>query len=149
MPRELITLQAGQCGNQVGSEFWSQLCAQHGISPNGTVNEIHPNPIDRKDVFFYQSDDSHYIPRAILLDLEPRVIHNILTSEYRSLFNRENVFMSKDGGGAGNNWAFGYAKGEKVHEEIMDIVDREAEGSDSLEVRVQCKERGRRQLVCT
>lgn len=28
---------------------------------------------DRKDVFFYQADDDHYIPRAILVDLEPRV----------------------------------------------------------------------------
>lgn len=28
---------------------------------------------DRKDVFFYQADDEHYIPRAILIDLEPRV----------------------------------------------------------------------------
>jgi tubulin gamma len=28
---------------------------------------------DRKDVFFYQADDQHYIPRAILVDLEPRV----------------------------------------------------------------------------
>jgi tubulin gamma len=27
---------------------------------------------DRKDVFFYQADDDHYIPRALLLDLEPR-----------------------------------------------------------------------------
>jgi tubulin gamma len=27
---------------------------------------------DRKDVFFYQADDEHYIPRAVLLDLEPR-----------------------------------------------------------------------------
>jgi len=22
MPREIITLQAGQCGNQIGAEFW-------------------------------------------------------------------------------------------------------------------------------
>lgn len=28
---------------------------------------------DRKDVFYYQSDDTRYIPRAILIDLEPRV----------------------------------------------------------------------------
>lgn len=27
---------------------------------------------DRKDVFFYQADDEHYVPRALLLDLEPR-----------------------------------------------------------------------------
>lgn len=31
------------------------------------------NQGDRKDVFFYQADDEHYIPRAILIDLEPRV----------------------------------------------------------------------------
>jgi hypothetical protein len=36
MPREIITLQLGQCGNQIGSEFWKQLCAEHGISPDGT-----------------------------------------------------------------------------------------------------------------
>ena len=33
---------------------------------------------DRKDVFFYQADDGHYIPRALLLDLEPGVVKNRL-----------------------------------------------------------------------
>ena len=28
-------------------------------------------------VFFYQADDEHYVPRALLLDLEPRVINSI------------------------------------------------------------------------
>lgn len=35
MPRSLITLQLGQCGNQIGTEFWKTLCAEHGISPGG------------------------------------------------------------------------------------------------------------------
>jgi tubulin gamma len=39
MPREIITLQLGQCGNQIGSEFWKQLCAEHGISPG--INKIY------------------------------------------------------------------------------------------------------------
>jgi tubulin gamma len=39
-----------------------------------------------------------------------------------------------EGGGAGNIWASGYAQGEKIYEEIFDIIDREADGSDSLEV---------------
>lgn len=25
MPREIISLQVGQCGNQVGSEFWKKV----------------------------------------------------------------------------------------------------------------------------
>ena len=43
--------------------------------------------------------------------------------------------MSKDGGGAGNNWAMGYSAGEKLYEDLLEIIDREADGSDSLEVR--------------
>ena len=65
-----------------------------------------------------------------------KVINNILTSPWANLYNPENIFMSKDGGGAGNNWAHGYASGEKLYEEVMEMIDREAEGSDSLEVRI-------------
>ena len=111
-------------------------------------------------MFFYQADDEHYVPRALLLDLEPRVINAIqvraepvpsvcawrrLTraparqnSEYRNLFNHENIYLSSHGGGAGNNWASGYAQAEAVQEELMDMIDREADGSDSLEGFVLC-----------
>jgi hypothetical protein len=69
MPREIITLQVGQCGNQstvetaavhtdrpllVGTEFWKQLCMEHGIAPNGTFEPSALDVNDRKDVFFYQ-----------------------------------------------------------------------------------------------
>ncbi len=105
MPRELITLQVGQCGNQsklhhlvfylswfciVGTEFWKQLIAEHGIDKDGVL--IDPSTTeagdatklshipDRKDVFFYQADDEHFIPRSILIDLEPRVNLAVLSS---------------------------------------------------------------------
>lgn len=56
---------------------------EHGISPNGTLEDFATDGgLDRKDVFFYQADDDHYIPRSVLLDLEPRVIHSIMTSPY-------------------------------------------------------------------
>ena len=42
------------------------------------------------------------------MDLEPRVINNIRNSEYKHLYNPENVFISEHGGGAGNNWASGF-----------------------------------------
>lgn len=54
------------------------------------------------------------------------------------LYNPENVYLSKHGGGAGNNWASGYGQGEKLQEEVFDIIDREADGSDSLEGFVLC-----------
>ncbi|KAF9515563.1 hypothetical protein BS47DRAFT_1371971 [Hydnum rufescens UP504] len=127
MPREIVTVQLGQCGNQMGSVFWQRL------STKGILEDWATEGGDRKDVFFYQADDEHYIPRTIMVDLEPRVINNILTSPSANLYNRENIFVSKDGGGAGNNWAQGYSAGERTYEELMEMIDREAEGSDSLE----------------
>ena len=198
MPREIITLQVGQCGNQIGGEFWKQLCAEHGIAPDGTLknsfentnsntsniigntnnnyrnypthatpgpphlssgvsggggsfastsstawgnqnghnnnnhnnnnhrttwSDIHATADDRKDVFFYQGDEDRYIPRALLMDLEPRVINKVArTGAYRRLFNPENLFVAQDGGGAGNNWASGYRQGAEHYETILDTV---------------------------
>ncbi|GHJ88065.1 hypothetical protein NliqN6_4467 [Naganishia liquefaciens] len=174
MPREIISLQAGQAGNQIGSEFWKKLCAEHGIAPDGTLEDwavqgtsslssqsthtlahmqppspTNPNAtapaasgsaapwthgvMDRKDGFFYQADDDHYVPRAILIDTEPRVLNNIRSSPFKDLFNPENFYLSKSGGGAGNNWAKGFELGEEGKEELMELINREADGSDSLE----------------
>lgn len=58
------------------------MCSEHGISPEGTLEDYATEGTDRKDVFFYQADDEHYIPRSVLLDLEPRVIHSIMNSPY-------------------------------------------------------------------
>jgi hypothetical protein len=57
----------------VGSQFWQQLCQEHGIGRDGNLEDFATEGGDRKDVFYYQSDDTRYIPRAILIDLEPRV----------------------------------------------------------------------------
>jgi tubulin gamma len=105
--------------------------------------------------FFFKADDGHYIPRALLLDLEPGVVKNRLgRSAQRNLFNPENIFNAQSG--AGNNWAKGYAMAESYYgalffsffcmsfvygiyacifglEEVLDKVYREADNSDSLE----------------
>eukprot|EP01080_Neovahlkampfia_damariscottae_P006042 gene6042-10043_t len=131
MPREIITLQVGQCGNQIGVEFWKRLCMEHGINESGKLEEFAKDGKDRKDVFFYQSDDDHYIPRSLLIDLEPRVVGEYQQYNNKNLFNPENVFVSSDG--AGNNWANGFSKAEKSHKDLLEMIDREADNSDSLE----------------
>jgi tubulin gamma len=137
MPREIITLQCGQCGNQIGMEFWKQLCLEHGISKEGTLEEFATAGGDRKDVFFYQADDAQYIPRALLFDLEPRVLNHVQQTLPR-LFNQENIYQHPSGGGAGNNWGMGYSMAEHVQEELMEMIDREADGSESLEGFLVC-----------
>ncbi|KAK0416722.1 hypothetical protein QR680_012648 [Steinernema hermaphroditum] len=131
MPSEVISVQLGQCGNQIGIEFWRSLCEEHGIAPNGTLSE-EDSGVDFKEVFFYQADDCRYIPRSVLIDLEPRVINGILNSEYAQFHNRENIFQSATGGGAGNNWGTGYCLGNEVYEKVFDIMGREAENAENL-----------------
>jgi tubulin gamma len=156
MPREIITVQVGQCGNQIGGCFWEQLCLEHGIDADGSLKQAAQHhgagegheteaatsarttntaPLkDRKDVFFYQSDDDKYIPRALLIDLEPRVVNKLASSSVTNrFFNPENVFVAQDGGGAGNNWGSGFRQGDEHHEAVLDMIDREADNSDSLE----------------
>jgi tubulin gamma len=52
-------------------------------------------------------------------------------SAHRNLFNPENIFNAQ--AGAGNNWAKGFAGGEQYGNDILDMVMREADNSDSLE----------------
>ncbi len=39
MPREIVHIQAGQCGNQIGAKFWEIISDEHGISVNGTPQD--------------------------------------------------------------------------------------------------------------
>lgn len=76
--------------------------------------------------------------RSVLVDLEPRVINKILTSEHKQLYDASNVFQSTSGCGAGNNWAIGYNQPEQVIEDIMEVVEMETENADSLEAFAVC-----------
>lgn len=68
------------------------------------------------------------------IDAERQVINSIQTGPYKNIYNPENFYVGKDGMGAANNWGDGYQSGEAVYEDIMEMIDREADGSDSLEV---------------
>ncbi len=54
MPSSVITIQVGQCGNEIGAEFWKRLCEEHGIGPDGILTHPNRSGVDRKDMFFYE-----------------------------------------------------------------------------------------------
>ena len=60
MPREMIMLQLGQCGNQIGFEFWKKLCKEHGISPQGVLEE-HATEGNCKFIFWKKPSSKKYI----------------------------------------------------------------------------------------
>ncbi|CAE8677334.1 unnamed protein product, partial [Polarella glacialis] len=69
--RELVHIQAGQCGNQIGAKFWEVISDEHGIDPTGTYHGDSDLQLERINVYFNEATGGRYVPRAILMDLEP------------------------------------------------------------------------------
>lgn len=111
------------------------MCQEHGINSRGNLEDFAKNGKDKKEVFFCQADDDHFIPRALMVDLEPRVISDYAQNSKNTHFrmNPENCFIESQGSGAGNNFAIGYSKAEKNYKGLMEMIDREADNCDNLE----------------
>lgn len=135
MTGEIITLQVGQCGNQVGREFWSQLAKEHGIGKDGLSLVKESPTIIREDnplTFFKQNDSNRYTPRALLFDLEPSIINDI-RSNFPGFFNDRNVWVSQDNLGAGNTWSTGYDYGTENQDQFINMIDREIDATENFE----------------
>ena len=102
--REIVSVQAGQCGNQIGARFWQTLCSEHSIDPKGDYIGSKPEELERINVYFTEADGGRYVPRSVLVDLEPGVIDTIQATPYGNLFRPDNFVFGASG--AGNNWFF-------------------------------------------
>ena len=67
--REIISVQVGQCGNQIGGKFWETICAEHGIGADGIYKGDNAQQLERADVYFTEVDGKRWVPRAVLVDL--------------------------------------------------------------------------------
>ena len=71
MPREIVHIQAGQCGNQIGAKFWEIISDEHGVEPDGTYKGDNDLQQERIEVYYNEASTDKYVPRAVLVDLEP------------------------------------------------------------------------------
>lgn len=130
--REIVHLQAGQCGNQIGAKFWEVMSAEHGITPGGTFGGDNDLQLDRINVYFNEGMEGRYVPRAVLTDLEPGTMDAIRSGAYGDLFRPDNFVFGQSG--AGNNWAKGhYTEGAELVDAIMDVTRKESETCDMLQ----------------
>jgi len=75
--REIVHIQAGQCGNQIGAKFWEVISDEHGIDPTGTYHGDSDLQLERINVYFNEATGGRYVPRAILMDLEPGTMDSV------------------------------------------------------------------------
>lgn len=69
-------MHVGQAGVQIGSACWELYGVEHGVSPDGflTADNLPCNALDFFGTFYQETSTGRYIPRAVLVDLEPSVI---------------------------------------------------------------------------
>jgi tubulin beta len=130
--REIVHIQAGQCGNQIGTNFWDTVTKEHGVSPSGKYEGKDDLQLERINVYFTEAAAGRYVPRSIMLDLEPGTMDAIKTGPLGKLFKPSNFVFAQSG--AGNNWAKGhYTEGAELIDSVLDVVRKEAEGCDALQ----------------
>jgi tubulin beta len=129
--REIVHIQAGQCGNQIGTKFWEVICGEHGVNASGKYEGKSDLQLERINVYFSEAA-GRYVPRAVLMDLEPGTMDACRSSAYGKIFRPGNFVFGQSG--AGNNWAKGhYTEGAELIDSVLDVVRKEAEACDCLQ----------------
>lgn len=124
----VVTVQLGQCGNQVGQQLLHSLLCD---AQDGQRKELCTASRER---FFHQDTHGELVARAVLIDMEPKVINQSISRAARSgmwRYGETSHFSQKQG--SGNNWANGFCVHGPAHREVMEeLVRREVERCDRL-----------------
>ncbi|KAL4816949.1 tubulin beta-2 chain [Aspergillus spinulosporus] len=130
--REIVHLQTGQCGNQIGSAFWQTISGEHGLDASGIYTGDSDLQLERMNVYFNEAGSNKYVPRAVLIDLEPGTMDALRSGPNGALYRPDNFIYGQSS--AGNNWAKGhYTEGAELVDQVIDVVRREAENCDCLQ----------------
>ncbi|GLD92438.1 hypothetical protein PINS_up000971 [Pythium insidiosum] len=130
----MLTLQIGQCGNQLGHAFFQRL-----------AEEEHRGAVATSAFFRTRDDDNgrlggaasaRRVARAVLIDMEPKVVAQSLRLASESSvweYDARNTFAQQSG--SGNNWAYGYmVHGEQHYDTLHDLVQRVRKSMDGKAV---------------
>ena len=130
--REIVHIQGGQCGHQIGAKFWEVISDEHGVDPTGSYHGDSDLQLERIEVYYNEAVGGRYVPRAVLMDLEPGTMDSVRAGPFGQLFRPDNFIFGQSG--AGNNWAKGhYTEGAELIDSVLDVARKEAEGCDCLQ----------------
>eukprot|EP01083_Nonionella_stella_P030921 84745_1 len=104
--REIVHIQAGQCGNQIGAKFWEVISDEHGVYPTGTYHGYSDLQLELINVYYNEATCGRYVTRAILMDLEPGTMDSVRAGPFVQLFRHDNFLFGQSG--SGNNCAKGH-----------------------------------------
>jgi tubulin alpha len=136
--RECLLIHLGQAGCQIGSACWELFCLEHGIQPDGQKpaddegGDAMEEDSDSFTTFFSETGAGKYVPRCVMVDLEPTVVDEVRTGTYRQLYHPEQLISGKED--AANNYARGhYTIGKEIIDLVHDRVRKLADNCTGLQ----------------
>ena len=75
--RDIVHIQAYQCGNQMGTKFLEVAYDEQGTGCGGEYFGDNDAQLGRINVLYHEASGGKYVPRAVLFDLEPGVIEAV------------------------------------------------------------------------
>ena len=103
--REIVHIQAGQCGNQIGSKFWEVISDEHGIQPDGTYKGDSELQLERINVYYNEANGgesrvSKIIWKKIKKSQKSKFLKAFLTQSVDlcryNLQNRKHMFKNSE-----------------------------------------------------
>ena len=91
--------------SSAGVKFWEVVSDEHGLDKDGTYTGNNDLQLERISVYYNEAGTNKYVPRAVLVDLEPGTMDAIRGGTIGNMFRPDNFVFGQNG--AGNNWAKG------------------------------------------
>ncbi|ETO03043.1 hypothetical protein RFI_34366 [Reticulomyxa filosa] len=129
--REVLTIEVGQAGIQLGNAIWEQYCAEHAIDNAGKRKE-NSGKDDSFKVFFEETGSGQFVPRNLAVDLEPNVIDDVKNGPFAAMFfHPEFLVHGKED--ATNNFARGhYTIGKQIIDKVNDRLRKLVDNCDNV-----------------
>lgn len=54
--KEIINVQVGQCGNQIGAKFWEYISEEHGLQTDGTYKGDNGSQLERITSYYKEME---------------------------------------------------------------------------------------------
>uniref|UniRef100_A0A8C0P1W9 Tubulin/FtsZ GTPase domain-containing protein n=1 Tax=Canis lupus familiaris TaxID=9615 RepID=A0A8C0P1W9_CANLF len=91
--REIVHIQASQCGNQIRAKFWEVISDKHSIDPSGNYVGDSDLQLECISVYYKEASSHKYMPRAIRVDLEPGTLYSVRSGAFGHLFRPDNFIF--------------------------------------------------------
>merc|ERR1712217_55656 len=107
-----------------------QYCAEHGVTVKGDNPSTHDDGTFQ--CFFEETGAGQYVPRNLMVDLEPNCIDDVKNSKYSAIFHPDFLLPGKED--AANNFARGhYTVGKEMGDQVNDCLRKLMDNSQNVQ----------------